>query len=221
MTTSSQTLRRRRGVGVAGICLVLLLAGCDTPGFQSTVMLQRYKTDPKGAEEVYRSYFQYEANREKALQEAFGDDVIYVSPEQQESFFSSLDAFMNSVLPGMLARNESPVEDPLVDHLRSLDPMVIGLIKAQNQQFVDKRVQVVRQRAGDYGRYLGSEQIREIVWNDQKYEDFLTDNDYAVSEIEKGVRDAYEGKAQEAGRIIDDLRDATLPVTMPTPQPPS
>ena len=219
MTTSSKISWRRACAGGAFAGLALL-AGCDTPNFQAGLILQGYRDDPKATEEYYQSYVQYESNRRKALYAAFGADVIYVSPEQQDSFFVSLDAFLNSVMPGLLSNNVVQLEDPLVEYLRSLDPIVLAAVKDQNQQFVDERVEQIRRRAGDYGQYLGDEQIREIVWDDKKYQDFLTDRDYALSELAQGIADTYEdsGRGQEA---MNELQDALLPVTMPTPQPPS
>ena len=221
MTTSSKISWRRACAGAAFAGLALL-AGCDTPGLQTGVILQAYKDDPKAAEEYYQSAMQYEAKRREALRLAFGANVIYVSPDQEERFFADLDSFLNSVMPGVLVNLKDKIEDPLTDYLRSLDPIVLAAIKDQNQRFVDERVAQIRQRAGGYAQYLGEEQLREIVWDDKKYQDFLSDQGYARSELEEAIRNApYENAPMARQPLLDDLRETILPVTMPTPQPPS
>jgi hypothetical protein len=237
MTTFSKKIARRVVYLLAAAIFAAPLAGCDNfaPLLGAIGLMKNYATmsDEKKAE-LFNSTFgpgTDPALRTTVMNGVYGDNLAYVSPEQQAGFFANYSAFMYGVGPAIASVMDISVYatpgDSFYDFLQALKdyyPILLADLKAQNDAVVTERLAAIKKRTKtkdkDFFPYLTPTQVRDIIWDNAKFNAFMTDPVVAKDEILVGLGHQYT-RDQRSSMEQSVLTDFYAPLLIPTGQPPS
>jgi hypothetical protein len=237
MTPFSKKISRQLVYLVAAAVFAMPLAGCDNiaPLLGAIALVKNYATmteEKKAA--LFNDTFgpgTDPAMRTTVMNGVFGDNLAYISPEQQTAFFANYSAFMYGVGPAIanvmdISAYATP-GDSFYDFLQALKdyyPIMMADLKAQSDAVVTERLAAIKKRTAtkdkDYFHYLTPAQVRDIIWDNAKFNAFMTDPVFAKDEILVGLGHQYTRDARTSLEA-DVLTNFYAPLLIPTGQPPS
>lgn len=170
------------------------------------------------------------SNPDMMIMAVYGSDAVYVSPQQQQLFYSDPQSFIWGVAAVAVAKNSqadvlsvladagitvSDADLTLLDQMRNYGNVALRTLREQNQAFVDARLNAIDNRISPWTKHapmawtintsadvdaanwknelpadhlmhptdLLSVTKRNLIWNDDKLQTFLTDTTYTTSLI--------------------------------------
>jgi hypothetical protein len=226
MTPFFKEITRRVIWMLAALVFAAPMAGCVMDAGPALAFINRYSTmSDTEKTAAFESTFGADSNpalKTKLMNLAYGDNLVYVSPEQQAGFFSNYSSFMYSVAPallnGMDVSKLATPGDSFYDFLQALQdywPVLLSTLKDQNAGVVAERLAAVKKRTGTFFEYLTPAQVRDIVWDNSKFNAFMNDPAVARDELIAGVPNS------DPDLIRSVLSEFYAPLLIPTGQPPS
>lgn len=172
-----------RSVGVmASIGLsCILLAGCGVEDLTG-INMGLLASNPD-----YKVNQQPEWTIQPMVDKAYGEDLVYISPEAEKAMAKDNETFAANVI--------AAIENPEAAKL------LRGVAKGANADYVQPRLDLLKARFGDQYDQIPPRMVRDLVWDDARLNAVLT-NDAAAERIVA---------AAKAHKNSDDRRPANAP----------
>jgi hypothetical protein len=156
-------------------------------------------------------------------------DMVYISPEQENAMFADHTSFMWSIVsmamaPGGIFKSIDSSNDPFLAALREYSAYIVPNFKDLNGTFVDQRIAALKIRFGTYYDVLKPRQLRDLIWDDKLFQQVLTSNDAAFEQAYFGKLQGYDDAAVATSLSAADttaLINFFQPTNSPLGQPPS
>lgn len=189
------------------LCVVVGVAGCDMKDIEKAEYYLRF-----GQSEDQILKATTAAQRQQVVESIYGDDAIYISPDQRDAMFASGRSFVWNLLGGVrvvgdgasffttdkiasgindeVAHGSLPTwmanyADQTQVAMQSWDT-IRNLNVNEHKVDVDARLAAIKARIGDraYGLLLKDEKrLYNYVWNPDQFNRLMTDDEWAASEI--------------------------------------
>ena len=155
--------------------------------------------------------------RDAVLRQAYGANLVYLSPEAQAQLFSSEENFIFGVLaPGWDTGTDFSFKDVIslipdkfkdsagaqghnerIADLVKLGPSLpaigaanVATLKMVSGSFVNPRVQAIKQRLGRNAKLfdrMDERELRDLIWDDAKFERFMNEDQYTIDYVARAV----------------------------------
>lgn len=216
-----------------GACLEYQSAELTVGATKLKVYLQSYTTMTEeqrvaGFKELTSENWQL---REGAVGVPYGNDLIYLSPEQEAALWGDHTSFVWGVV-SVVQNNTTFLDnlgsDQFFQFVKEYGATVIPSIKTLNGTMVDQRVAALKERLGTtmLGHFEPRE-LRDLIWDDKRFQAVMTDNQAAYDAVHQAWLTGYDDAYTAGPDSILSAGDQTIlqnwfnGLTVPGGQPPS